>query len=428
MSSSTLAGLFAVFALLALGSGAQAQESTELEPVLGEIVIEGNTRTDAAIIHRLIGVAPGAPFSYDTFDEVWDRLEDSGYFAFVDLDMVDQPDGSVTLTVNVEEDATFEVLPFARYSRRHKYVLGGTLQDNNLRGKGEVLDLQVLVYRIQRLSASWTKPWFLDRDGLELEVAGAAEQGPFVWRPFAYRQGQGTLRLRQRFAGPFYVEIGGGYEVFRQRDPYDWLTPDRGGADAPSVITYPEATRDDWLLTAALGLDSRDNRFYPRSGMLHRFAIDRRFSTDVPDFTLFSGDARAFVDLPTNAILALRAYGRLVDRAVPVEHGLFWGGPETVRGAPYALLEGEEGYLLTAEIRYPLLLMPISPNGENVGFGLHAFVDAGDAWFEGDDPSRALQSFGGGLHVSVATWQLRFEGAKERDGDWVFVFADEFTF
>jgi outer membrane protein insertion porin family len=428
MSSLRIAGAVAVCTVVVLAFPSFAQESTEPEPVLGEIVIEGNTRTDTAVIHRIIGVEPGAPFSYEIFDEVWDRLEDSGFFTFVDLDMADQPDGRVTLNIKVEEDNTLQVLPYARYSRRHKYALGGTLQDHNLRGKGEILDLQVVVYRIQRLRASWTKPWFLGRDGLELEVAGALEQGPFVWRPFHYRQGQGTLRLHQHFAGPFYAELGGGFEVFRQRDAYDWLTPDRGDDAAPAVVSYPEATRDDWLLTAALGLDSRDNPFYPRSGMFHRFAVERRFSSDVPDFTLFSGDARAFIDLPANAILALRAYGRLTDRPLPVEHGLFWGGPETLRGAPYALLEGEEGYLLTAEIRYPLLLMPIAPNGESVGFGLHAFADAGDAWFEGDDPSRAMQSFGGGIHVNVATWQLRFEGAKERDHDWVFVFADEFTF
>jgi outer membrane protein assembly factor BamA len=428
MSSLRIAGAVAVCLLILRASPSLAQESTEPEPVLGEIVIAGNTRTDAAVILRIIGVEPGAPFSYETFDEVWDRLEDSGYFAFVDLDMAEQPNGGVTLKVKVEEDKTLEVLPYARYSRRHKYFLGGALQDHNLRGKGEILDLQVVVYRIQRLNASWTKPWFLGRDGLELEVAGAGEQGPFVWRPFDYRRGQGTLRLRQSFAGPFYAELGGGFEVFKQRDAYDWLSPDRGGDAAPAIVSHPGATRGNWLLTTAIGLDSRDNEFYPRSGMHHRFAVERHFANDVPSFTLLCGDARAYLDLPADAILALRAYGRLTDRPLPVEDRLFWGGPETLRGAPYAQLEGEEGYLLTAEIRYPLLLMPIAPNGESVGFGLHAFVDAGDAWFEGENPSRAMQSFGGGVHVNVATWQLRFEGAKERDHDWVFLFADQFTF
>ncbi len=428
MSSLRFADAAVVCTLLTLACPSLAQDLADPAPVLGEIVIEGNTRTDTAVILRIIDLEPGAPFPYETFDEVWDRLEDCGYFAFVDLDMTDQPDGRVSLRVKVEEDRTLQVLPYVRYSRRHKYFLGGTLQDRNLRGQGEILDLQVIVYRIQSLRGSWSKPWFLGRGGLELEVLGAVEQGPFVWRPFHYRHGEATLHLRQHFAGPFFAEVGGGFEVFRQRDAYDWLTPDRGDDLEPVVASYPEATRDDWLLTAALGIDSRDSPIYPRKGLYHRFAVERRISSDVPDFTLLSGDARAFVDLPTNAILALRAYGRLADRSVPVEHGLFWGGPETLRGAPYALLEGEEGYLLTAEIRYPLLLIPIAPNGENVGFGLHAFADAGDAWFEGDEPARAMQSFGAGVHVNLQKWQLRFEGAKERDHDWVFIFADEFTF
>jgi outer membrane protein assembly factor BamA len=428
MSSLRFAGAVVVLALIACAWPAWAQEAAPAAPVLGEIVIEGNTRTDAAVIRRVIGIEPGAPFDYETFDEVWDRLEDCGYFAFVDLDMTDAPDGRVTLNVKVEEDRTLSVLPYARYSRRHKYFVGGALRDQNLRGKGEVLDVQVIAYRIQRLAASWTRPWFLGREGLELEVAGAGEQGPFVWRPFAYREGEGTLRLRQHFAGSFYAEVGGGFETFRQRDAYEWPAADRGEDAAPVVMSHPAATREDWVLTAALGLDSRDNVFYPRSGMLHRFAVEHRLASGAPDFTLLSADARAYIDLPANAILALRAYGRLADRPLPVEYGLFWGGPESLRGAPYAQLEGEEGYLLTAEIRYPLLLMPIAPSGENVGFGVHAFTDVGDAWFEGADPARAQQSFGAGVHVNVATWQLRFEGAKERDHDWTFVFADEFTF
>lgn len=421
-------GAIAIGILLALATPANAQAEGDAEPLLGEITITGNTRTETQVILRLIDVEPGDPFDYDTFDAVWDRLEDSGYFAFVDLDTTDRPDGTVDLAVAVEEDATLHVLPYARYSRRHKYLLGGSLRDDNLRGKGEVLDIQAVLYRIQRLRISWSKPWFLGRDGLELTAAGRIEQGPFVWRPFDYRDGEGSVRLRQSVRGPFFVEAAGGYEAFRQRDTYAWPTPDRGG-DAPgTVVTAAADTRTDWLLTAAVGLDSRDNPIYPRHGFYGRFAVEHRLYGGVPDATLTSGDVRAFIDLPTKAILAARAYGRLADRPVPVERGLFWGGPETLRGASYAELEGEEGYLLTAELRYPLLLMPISPNGENVGIGLHAFFDVGDAWFDGADPGRALQSFGAGAHLNVSSWQFRFEAAKERERDWTFVFADEFTF
>jgi len=107
---------------------------------------------------------------------------------------------------------------------------------------------------------------------------------------------------------------------------------------------------------------------------------------------------------------------------------LFFGGPETIRGQPYAQLEGEEGYLLTAEYRLPISMMAISPRGEMVGIGVHLFYDVGDAWFVGADPGRSLQSYGAGIHLNIDKQQFRFEAAKARDGGWEFEFMDCFNF
>ncbi len=392
-------------------------------PVLRDVVVEGNTHTGRDIVLRVMGVTIGQPFPDRLFDTVWDRLEDSGFFAFVDLDREDE-DGEVTLLVSVEEEKTLHYGPYARFSRRHKYLLGGWLRDGNLRGRGEVLELQVLAYRIQRLSAAWTKPWLGGRDGLSLRLESAWEQGGFVFRPFDDRTWHAGLALRQRFAGPFYAEMGSAFESFDQRDPYEETVP---GDSGPSSLR-PARTREDWLLRGVVGVDTRDNPYYPRQGIMQEFAVERRLDNGFPDLTLVSSDTRIFVDVPTAAILALHAYGRLADAPAAIERRLFYGGPETVRGAPYAQREGDEGYLLSVEIRYPLVLMPISTTGENVGFGLHAFADAGDAWGEHEDPGRALQSFGAGVHLNVATWQLRFEAAKERVHAWTFQFMDQFNF
>jgi len=99
-----------------------------------------------------------------------------------------------------------------------------------------------------------------------------------------------------------------------------------------------------------------------------------------------------------------------------------------VRGAPYASREGEHGYLLSAELRWSLFLLPVAVTGELVGLGFHTFYDAGDAWFDGADPGRAMQSFGVGAHLNLLSWQLRFEAARERDHDWTFQFMDVFNF
>ena len=101
-----------------------------------------------------------------------------------------------------------------------------------------------------------------------------------------------------------------------------------------------------------------------------------------------------------------------------------------MRGARYAGREGDRAYVATAELRWPLFMMPVAVTGEQVGLGLHAFTDVGDAFYDlPDEPDpRALFSFGAGVHLNLLTWQLRFEAAKERDRDWQFEFMDVFNF
>jgi len=411
--------------------GAAASSLAQLPPsVLQDIVIEGNTRTEQSVILRIIGVAPGETIDQRAFDKIWDRLEDCGYFAFVDLSTEEDDDEQITLYVTLEEEQTARYTPYLRYSPRHKYLLGATLRDINLRGRGEILEIQAIGYRVQRGHAAWTKPWFLGRDRLSLIVDALWEQAPFVWRPFDYEQWHARLGLRQYLAGSLYVEAGGGFESFRQEDPYRWPAPDRGGADGAGgeAAVFPAATRDGWVVTGTLGFDSRDNPFYPHRGMFHELTVTGRTGSGGRDATGYLARARAFIDLPGRPILALHATGYGVSGPAAIEHGLFWGGAETVRGAPYASREGEHGYLLSAELRWSLFLLPVAVTGELVGLGFHAFYDAGDAWFDGADPGRAMQSFGVGAHLNLLSWQLRFEAARERDHDWTFQFMDVFNF
>ena len=406
--------------LMAVVYPAVAQEPA---PVLRDIVVEGNTSTDRSVVERVIGLEPGDPLPLEEFDAAWDRLEDCGYFAFVDLDTEEDDDGNVTLLVTVEEEKTARFTPYLRYDRRHKYLLGASYIDKNLRGKGEVLDLQAIALYIQRGRATWTKPWFLGADGLSLELDTLWEQGGFVWRPFDYRAWWATADLRQTIKGPLHVDLGGGFESFNQRDTYVW---DEGAG----AQTFDADRRDTWLIRAGLSVDTRDNPFYPASGFMGRYGLAYRLGGDIDGQTTHEADLRAFVPLPGVPILALRGYGKVVDSVQFTEYVIRWGGPETVRGAPYAGREGDLAYIATAELRWPLFMMPVAITGEQVGLGLHAFTDVGDAFYEdaNENNPRALFSYGGGVHLNLLTWQLRFEVAKERDHDTVFEFMDVFNF
>jgi outer membrane protein assembly factor BamA len=127
-------------------------------------------------------------------------------------------------------------------------------------------------------------------------------------------------------------------------------------------------------------------------------------------------------------VLGLHAYGRYVDRKVPIENRLYWGGPESLRGWPFFVFEGEVGYILSCEYRWPMFIMPISPQGHVLGIGAHFFLDAGNTWYKVAEDDRANVSWGGGLDFNISSLNLRFEVAWTEDGRTAFQFADRFNF
>ncbi|HPF70889.1 MAG TPA: POTRA domain-containing protein, partial [Candidatus Krumholzibacteria bacterium] len=139
LSARLLAALLLIAAFPAAAADDEASADDDV-PRLAAIEIEGNTHTDTGLILREMGLEIGQPFTYDDMDPVWDHLEDLGYFAFVDMEYDDAEPGEVTLRVVVEEDQTLEYGPLVRYDRRHKYLLGGRLKENNFRGRGETVE------------------------------------------------------------------------------------------------------------------------------------------------------------------------------------------------------------------------------------------------------------------------------------------------
>ncbi len=394
---------------------------------MGAIVIEGNNRTDVAVIQNILGLTIGDPFDEEQLDVMWDKLEDTGYFIFVDMDYEEEETGEITLYVTVEEDRTLRIYPWAAYDRRHKYLLGAVVHDINLRGKGEIADLRASAIYIQRIRASWMRPRFLDQRRFTLTLAGGWENADFVYRPTDYNWWDAGVWLRWHLSGAFYLEGGLMYGAFNQRDTFSELAPDRGGGPGPDV-TWLAGWRYRWTPEIALGWENRDNIYYPVRGGYYRLGVSFVEGVGFPSYTEWSADLRQFLSLPWKHVVGMRAYGRAVSRPVPPEDRLYWGGEPTIRGYGYALFEGEEGYLLTLEYRAPLFLMPLSPDGQVFGIGLHLFGDGGDTWYEGATSGDTRWSWGAGAHLLVATLQLRFEVARTEDGRTTFQFFDVFNF
>jgi len=401
----------------------------EPDPVLTAINIEGNEKTETAQVIRIMGLKIGQTLSLDQNDDAWDALEDCGYFRFVEIDYDDGNPGEVVLNVILEEDLTTFYGPRVRYSRRHKYMLGGWIEQRNLRGKGETLRAQISVLYIQNGLVSWHRPWLFGVDGLDGTFSATGEQADFVFRAFRYRKWDLDWEMKWNFAGPFFVLGGANYGAFNQRDSYNWPLPERDTEPPAGSVHYEANVENHWIFRGAVGLDSRNNPYYPMRGIYVQGMANAFSSNYYESYLETSVDARVFMPMPWRKhVLALRAWGRQTDGATNIDNALFFGGPETVRGYPFAQREGEEGYLLTAEYRMPLFLMPISPRGEIIGAGFHLFTDAGDAWYNGAEAGRSMFSYGAGFHLNIDTLQLRFEAARTREGDWMFEFMDKFNF
>lgn len=416
-------------AALALASPWPAVAATRDAGPISRLAFVGNERTQEIVIRRVMNLAEGDTLDADRLDAAWDALEDCGLFRYVDLDAEPDDDGGQVLTVTVEEDLSTYYGPLVRYDRRHKYLLGGWLEERNLGGRAQSLRLEVSAWRLQMADLRWRAPWLAGVRGLTGTVGVHGEQADFVFRPTRYRQWDGDVALHWNFRGPVFVQAGARHGRFIQRDSYLWDAPDRGDATSAASVANESGSEDHWRLAAGIGLDSRDNPFYPRRGGNVLVETAHWSSNGFADYDELTGNAAAFIPLPKGKhVLALRAWGRRVSGPAPLENQLFLGGPETIRGARFGSLEGDEGWLLTAEYRLPLVLVPIAPSGESVGLGLHVFTDGGQAWYRGAEPGDPAYTWGAGAHVTLDTWQLRFEAARDEAHDWHFEFADRFSF
>lgn len=112
-------------------------------------------------------------------------------------------------------------------------------------------------------------------------------------------------------------------------------------------------------------------------------ALDATLNANEPDSRFFAwrGQALWLRRLAENTTLLLRADMQLADRSlVPLEQ-FSLGGAQTVRGYRQDALLGDSGFLISAELRIPLV------SSQSGGFQIIPFVDLGTTWDDSDRES-----------------------------------------
>lgn len=390
------------------------------------INIIGNQRTKDHVIRREFRLAEGDAYNPLMVDRAKKRLQTMGYFKAVE---VKRSQGSapdrVVLDVELLEQSTGELSFGAGYSTSEGIIGDISLTERNFMGNGQFVRLKLSgsMERMQ-IELSFTEPRFLDRNLSAGFDIFHKETSPSSNDAFKTRSTGGSLRLG--FPITENVWMGTSYtlsrnEVFdvdRSFNCAGWagygsfVDTNRNGIQDPDeptlgedcsvaskAIQQSEGTSWTSALGTSLSYDGRNHPNNPTRGIYLSVGGDFAGAGGDVQYVRGSAEARGYYPITEKITLVGRVIGghiagwggddvRLMD--------LFYKGGETIRGfdrggfGPRDTLTGDalggrSFYAATAEVRFPLPMVP-----PELGVSGAFFVDAGSL-FGANDFSKNLQ-------------------------------------
>ncbi len=133
---------------------------------IGRIEISGNTRTIDKVIRREMQLAEGDPFSATRVHLSEQKLKDLNFFETAKVTATDgnQPDRA-NLKVDMKEKSTGEISVGAGFSSTDGPLGDFNIHESNFMGQGQDARFGATVSgRTRQVDASFTEPYFLDRD------------------------------------------------------------------------------------------------------------------------------------------------------------------------------------------------------------------------------------------------------------------------
>ncbi|MEM7774040.1 MAG: outer membrane protein assembly factor BamA [Pseudomonadota bacterium] len=365
------------------------------------IDISGNDRTKDHVIRREFRLAEGDAFNPLLVDRAKKRLVALGFFKKVEVRP--RPGSSrdrVIIDVAVQEQSTGELGFGAGYSTQEGVIGDITLKERNLFGNGQFVRLKLAgsLSRFQ-IDLSFTEPRFLDRNlsaGFDIfhkEVDASDESG------YESRKTGGAIRLGFPLAENYWMSTSYRLtydDIFDVEDDASLAIKQAAGCDNISATTC--GNTDGTYFTSAISTSVRyDTRNHPRNpnkGIYVSVGTDFAGVGGDAQYVRFSGEARAYYPLFERVTLVGRVVGghilgwggdepRLLD--------LYYRGGETIRGFERSgigprdpttndALGGTSFYAATAEVRFPIPLLPTE-----LGISGAVFADAGSVFGATDD-------------------------------------------
>ncbi|MEO7156148.1 MAG: BamA/TamA family outer membrane protein [Vicinamibacterales bacterium] len=402
--------------VLALALACLVDAQSNSPGVVGEVRVHGNHTTPDADILGIVSDVVGKPATDALLAELQIKLERSGRFDGVEVRKrfrsIDNPD-DILLMIVVDEVPGIDPLDLTPGPMKKFWSSG--------------MFLPILRSEDGYGFTYGTRLSFVELSGPRSRVSV-----PLTWGG----ERQARVQLERSFKSGPIERVSGEYGIGRKENPH-YAIGDRRvsyGARAESAparwLRFGLGGRHDNVrfgdledrLTRVGGdvaIDTRVDPAFPRNAVHATFGIER-LGFDAGSANRKTADARGYVGLFGQMVLAVRGVSVTSDNPLPPYERSLLGGAANLRGYGAGHKAGDNLAAASAELRIPIT-SPLS-----IGrFGVKAFVDWGASYAHGG--KLADQDFdrgiGGGAYLHLTLVSVSLDVARSRSGDTRFHFG-----
>ena len=402
-----------------------------VEPRVGDIIIQGNTKTKTHVIRRELRVKKGDLFNATLLRFSINRLQGLNYFEDVSVGFEPgESDGEVNLILTVQEQKTGRMTFSIGHGSASGWSGGLGYDDSNWKGLGHKVSVGFETGKKEQYWINYTEPYmddthyawkagFYKRTWEDLMRYASSDQGDDVE----------SVKYDQKKTGVYY----GFGKKFRGNSKMSWFVtldwhdteviPKSGDFD-PYYSRNNLLSGKIFTVQASLTRNNLDEYTpYPK-GDLEVLTVDQALETlgGEYSFTKYSLEARWYlpirglaryvdlfdkVDEEENPIIfATRMRAGFSSGALPWAEQYFVGGGTTVRGFKDDRYEGDEMFLANVELRVPF----------EKNFSFVVFYDTGMAWDKDRGESFSFSelkgAYGIGVRVKTPLGNIRVDVAN----------------
>jgi Omp85 superfamily domain/Surface antigen variable number repeat len=413
---------------------AAAPTTQPQEEVIGEIRIHGNAFLTDKEVLDFAGIAVGQPLPADGVDAISKRLKDSDKFESVEVrkryrSLTSTTDVALVLVVHEKAGVRSAIggvdipgvpgtvarpvgrlrsklmfLPIISYADGYGFTYGGRVSTVDLLGIDERLSVPLTWGGTRRAALEFERTF---KTGPLTRI----ESSFGIWN----RENPRFEIRDQR------VEVKGRAErVFA-----DLL---RAGVDASrSTISFGILDDDLRTIGTSVGIDTRLDPSFPGNAVFVTGGWTGLHFRTLPDrVNRLSGDARGYLRVFRQIVVAGRAAYTGTDASLPPYERLLLGGSSSLRGFDTGAFAGDRMFSTSAEVRVPLTSVL-----RGAKLGVTAFADAGKAWDFGSSMDQAEwhRGVGGGVFLIASIVRINLDIAHGlKTGDTKVHLSSGFTF